>query len=106
MEHVKRAIKIIKEADRHCQRIVSKEAAWKRLKRIEWSLCSDVAISCGAIVYKVIDPHDETEDYGYMLYGKDTTAGSNVWRLIIYEKSKAEFNAYCRQTPFDYCVVK
>ncbi len=56
------------------------------------------------VVFKVVDNNKKV--CGYMLYAKDTTSGQDVCRVVIYEKTKEDFNAYCRQTPFYMFAVE
>ena len=92
--------------DSICSTIVVNENSWKRVKRIRSVFSAADDIPYGGIVYKVVDPSDQSAEYGYMLFAKDTTSGQNVWRLVIYEKTKEDFNTYCLKTPFYDFAVK
>ena len=89
-----------------CFRIVQKDAFWKSIKIVKASFSLGDEMPYGGILYKVINSKDPRQGFGYMLFAKDTTAGQNVWRLIIYEKNKGDFNAYCSQTPYYDFVIE
>lgn len=94
-------IRIRDEALRICGIAVRKDASWKRVKF--YSSIVNIDNSDGGFVFKIIDPHDETEDYGYILWAMDNTTGSNnTWRIIIWENNEKDFNAHCNGTPFYY----
>jgi hypothetical protein len=98
--------KATKDATRTCFAISSNQNPPMGVRCVNAVFSMADSIPYGGLVYKVLDPKNLDADRGYMLYAKDTTSGQNIWRLVIYEKSKQDFNDYCRQTPFYDFEVK
>lgn len=94
-------LSLYENSKKNCERLINNNLYYLVFVK---STIEGEAFRYYTFVYKIKSyKNNDDKIYGYVLYGKEE---GQKPRVLIYEKTKEDFNRYCKNTPFYMDVVE